>query len=142
MINVKVINKSGFPLPKYMTEGAAAMDLVAAEAVTIQPNECKIVGTGLFVAIPDGYEIQVRSRSGLAAKNNVFVLNTPGTIDSDYRGEIKVILYNLGVKNFDIVPGDRIAQALLSVVPLILWHEVTELPTTARGLGGFGSTGV
>ena len=144
-VNIKVVNTSGNPLPQYMTDGAAAMDLLSAEVVEIQPNTTAIVGTGLYVAIPEGYEIQIRSRSGLAAKSDVFVLNSPGTIDSDYRGELKVILRNVSRNVLDVKVGDRIAQALLAKVPKITWellNDVNELPTTERGTGGLGHTGV
>ena len=144
-VNIKVVNTSGNPLPQYMTDGAAAMDLLSAEVVEIQPNTTSIVGTGLYVAIPEGYEIQIRSRSGLAAKSDVFVLNSPGTIDSDYRGELKVILRNVSRNVLDVKVGDRIAQALLAKVPKITWellNDVNELPTTERGTGGLGHTGV
>jgi|ERR1035437_5556785 dUTP pyrophosphatase len=145
MINVKVFNKSDNPLPKYMTEGASGMDLYSAETVELKPNTTAIVGTGLFVAIPEGYELQIRSRSGLAAKNAVFVLNGVGTIDSDFRGEIKVILRNLSLQVLDINVGDRIAQAVLSEVPKIEWVSVNTLSylsETSRGDGGLGSTKV
>ena len=142
MTKVKVINKSENPLPMYMTKGAAAVDLFANEVVEVKPNTTAIIGTGLFVAIPEGYEIQIRSRSGLAAKSDVFVLNSPGTIDSDYRGELKVILRNLSLQVLDIRIGDRIAQAVLAPVVQIEWETVEELDETERGTGGLGSTKV
>lgn len=143
---VKVINKSNNPLPQYKTTGAAGMDIMAyipdGDYVIIKPQETKLILTGLFIALPSGWEAQVRSRSGLAAMDNVFVLNSPGTIDSDYRGEIKVILTNLGTEDFIIHSGDRIAQLVLSRVTKIMFKEVTNLDNTERGDGGFGSTGI
>ena len=128
-------------LPTYATDGAAGMDVVAAEAVTLKPGQRHAVATGLAVAIPDGYEIQVRPRSGLALKHGISVPNTPGTIDSDYRGELKVIMINHGTDDFPIARGDRIAQLVLAPVTQAEWDEVEELNDTARGSGGFGSTG-
>jgi dUTP pyrophosphatase len=141
-VSVKVINNSQNPLPKYMTDGAVAVDLFSNENVEIPPKSSKLVDTGLRVAIPTGYELQIRSRSGLAAKNNVFVENSPGTIDQDYRGNVKVILYNLGETTFTITNGERIAQAVLAPVIKIVWEEVDTLDETTRSVGGFGSTGV
>jgi dUTP pyrophosphatase len=131
----------GLELPRYATEGAAGMDVLAAEDVTLAPGACHAVATGLAVAIPPGYEIQVRPRSGLALKHGISVPNTPGTIDSDYRGELKVILINHGSEPFPIHRGDRIAQLVLAPVTLAEWDEVAELDETSRGAGGFGSTG-
>lgn len=131
----------GLELPAYATEGAAGMDVLAAEDVTLPPGGRHAVATGLAVAIPAGYEIQVRPRSGLALKHGVSVPNTPGTIDSDYRGELKVILINHGADAFDIRRGDRIAQLVLAPVVQLTWLKVDELDETARGEGGFGSTG-
>ena len=135
----------GLPLPAYETAGAAGMDLRAAVAddapLTLAPGDRALVPTGLAMAIPGGFEGQVRPRSGLAAKHGVTCLNTPGTIDSDYRGEVKVILINLGQEPFTIARGDRIAQLVLAPVVLARWEEVAELDDTARGAGGFGSTG-
>ena len=131
----------GLDLPVYATAGAAGMDVVSAEDVTIAPQGRHAVATGLSVAIPAGYEIQVRPRSGLALKHGVTVPNTPGTIDSDYRGELKVILINLGTEPFAIRRGDRVAQLVLAPVTRGQWLEVSELDETARGAGGFGSTG-
>ena len=128
-------------LPAYATDGAAGMDVVAAEAVSLKPGQRHAVATGLAVAIPDGYEIQVRPRSGLALKHGISVPNTPGTIDSDYRGELKVIMINHGTDDFPIARGDRIAQLVLAPVTQAEWDEVEELDDTARGSGGFGSTG-
>lgn len=129
------------PLPAYATDGAAGMDVVSAEDVTLAPGARHAVATGLSMAIPPGYEIQVRPRSGLALKHGISVPNTPGTIDSDYRGELKVILINLGPEPFAIARGDRVAQLVLAPVVQATWHEVAELDATARGEGGFGSTG-
>lgn len=131
----------GLDLPVYATDGAAGMDVVSAEDVTIAPGARHAVATGLSVAIPAGYEIQVRPRSGLALKHGVTVPNTPGTIDSDYRGEMKVIMINLGAEPFEIRRGDRVAQLVLAPVTRAGWIEVAELDETARGEGGFGSTG-
>jgi dUTP pyrophosphatase len=131
----------GLPLPAYATAGAAGMDVVAAEDVTLAPGARHAVATGFAVAIPPGYEIQVRPRSGLALKNGVTCLNTPGTIDEDYRGEVKVILANLGAEPFDVRRGERIAQLVPAPVQRARFDEVAELDDTARGSGGFGSTG-
>ena len=131
----------GLALPAYATHGAAGMDVLSAEAVTIAPGARHAVATGLAVAIPPGYEIQVRPRSGLALKHGITVPNTPGTIDSDYRGELKVILMNSGSEPFAIARGDRVAQLVLAPVTQAAWQEVGDLDETARGTGGFGSTG-
>ena len=131
----------GLDLPAYATEGAAGMDVLAAEDVTLEPGARHAVATGLSVAIPYGYEIQVRPRSGLALKHGITVPNTPGTIDSDYRGELKAILVNHGTEPFAIRRGDRIAQLVLAPVVQAAWSEVEELDETTRGDGGFGSTG-
>jgi dUTP pyrophosphatase len=131
----------GLPLPAYATEGAAGMDVVAAEALTLAPGQRAAVATGFAIAIPAGHEVQVRPRSGLALKHGVTCLNTPGTIDSDYRGEVKVILANLGQEPFAIARGDRIAQLVPAVVLRALLDEVAVLDDTSRGAGGFGSTG-
>lgn len=130
------------PLPGYETAGSAGMDIRAAEAATIAPGKRGLIGTGFAFAIPEGYEVQVRPRSGLALKKGISVLNTPGTIDSDYRGEIKVILANLGEEDFIVTPGDRIAQIVVAPVQRGNLVEVADLDETARGSGGFGSTGV
>lgn len=129
------------PLPRYATEGAAGMDVVAAEDVTLAPGARHAVATGFAMAIPAGYEVQVRPRSGLALKHGVTCLNTPGTIDSDYRGEVKVILANLGQEDFVIARGERIAQLVPAPVQHATLDEVASLDETARGAGGFGSTG-
>ena len=131
----------GLALPAYATPGAAGMDVLAAEDVTLAPGARHAVATGFSVAIPEGYEIQVRPRSGLALKHGISVPNTPGTIDSDYRGELKVIVINHGAEAFAIARGDRIAQLVLAPVTQAAWQEVAELDDTARGAGGFGSTG-
>ena len=131
-------------LPKYETEGSSGLDLAANidEQIEILPGKSAIIPTGLAVAIPKNYEIQIRPRSGLAAKSQISVLNTPGTIDADYRGELKVILINLGNKVFAVEKGLRIAQMVLSPVIKATFKEVTELESTKRGSGGFGSTGI
>lgn len=129
------------PLPRYATDGAAGMDVVAAEDLTLAPGARHAVATGFAMAIPAGYEVQVRPRSGLALKHGITCLNTPGTIDSDYRGEIKVILANLGTEDFPIARGNRIAQLVPAPVQRADLDEVTSLDETARGAGGFGSTG-
>jgi dUTP pyrophosphatase len=139
-VKVKIVNHSGNPLPQYGTTGAAAMDIRSNEDAFILQYETRVISTGLFVSIPEGYEIQIRPRSGLAAKHGITVLNTPGTIDSDYRGEIKVILYNTG-PSYRIKMGDRIAQMKLDEVPLISWLSVEKLDSTERGEGGLGHTG-
>jgi dUTP pyrophosphatase len=131
----------GLGLPTYATDGAAGMDVLAAEDVTLGPGARHAVATGLALAIPHGYEIQVRPRSGLALKHGITVPNTPGTIDSDYRGELKVILINHGAESFAISRGDRVAQLVLAPVVQAAWEEVADLDDTARGSGGFGSTG-
>ena len=142
-MKVEIVNKSGQPLPVYATELSAGMDLRAdlESPVTLRPLERALVPTGLFIALPAGYEAQVRPRSGLAAKHGITVLNTPGTIDADYRGEIKVILVNLSNTPFEIVPGERIAQMVVAHHERVEWDEVEVLDETARGAGGFGSTG-
>ncbi|UYY77426.1 dUTP diphosphatase [Sphingomonas sp. R1] len=129
------------PLPRYATDGAAGMDVVAAEALTLAPGARHAVATGFAMAIPAGYEVQVRPRSGLALKHGITCLNTPGTIDSDYRGEVKVILANLGSEDFPIARGDRIAQLVPAPVQRADLDEVHNLDETVRGTGGFGSTG-
>lgn len=139
---VKIVNKSDNALPQYETGGSAGLDIKSSETAIIKPGERKLIKTGLFVEIPYGYEIQVRPRSGLAMKYGVTVLNSPGTIDSDYRGEIGVILINHGSMDFRISPGDRIAQLVLTSVEKVQWLAVGALETsTKRGDKGFGSTG-
>lgn len=133
---------AGLALPAYATHGAAGMDVLAAEDVTLAPGGRHAVATGLAMAIPPGYEIQVRPRSGLALKHGISIPNTPGTIDSDYRGELKVILINHGTEAFAIARGDRVAQLVVAPVTRAVWQVVESLDDTARGTGGFGSTGV
>lgn len=128
-------------IPKYQTAGAAGLDLHASESVVIGPGSHAIVSTGLMMEIPQGWEGQVRSRSGLAAKNGVFVLNSPGTVDADFRGIVKVILANMGTHEFKVKVGDRIAQMVFSLAPQVEVVEVDNIEDTARGAGGFGSTG-
>ena len=142
-MQVKIINKSAHKLPHYETEASAGMDLRAtiSEAVTLKPLERTIVKTGLFIELPVGYEAQVRPRSGLAAKKGITVLNAPGTIDADYRGEIGVILVNLSNEEFTIENGERVAQMVIAKHEHISWEEVESLQETTRGAGGFGSTG-
>lgn len=143
-MKVKVMNMSGNELPQYATELAAGMDVRAAndEPIVLKPLQRALVPTGLFVEIPAGHEIQVRPRSGLAAKKGVTVLNAPGTIDADYRGEIRVILVNLSSDDFVIERGERIAQLVLARHERMEWEESGSLEESARGAGGFGSTGV
>ncbi len=142
-MEVAVINTSQNNLPAYETLSSAGMDVRAAlnEAVTLQPLERKLIATGLFLEIPHGYEVQVRPRSGLAYKNGVTVLNAPGTIDADYRGEVGVLLINLSNEPFTIASGDRIAQLIVAKVEQIEWKSTSQLSETERGEGGFGSTG-
>ena len=132
---------AGLELPEYATAGAAGMDVLSAEDVTLVPGARHAVATGLALAIPPGFEIQVRPRSGLALNHGISVPNSPGTIDSDYRGELKVILINLGTADFAVRRGDRIAQLVLAPVVRASWLKVDELDETSRGEGGFGSTG-
>ncbi len=143
-MKVNVINRSGFPLPEYATLGAAGMDLRASieESIVLEAGARIFVPTGLYVEIPEGYEMQIRPRSGLAAKRGITVLNSPGTIDSDYRGEICVILYNSSTEDFVIERGERIAQAVVASYQRVEWSSVEELTSSQRGEGGFGSTGV
>jgi dUTP pyrophosphatase len=143
-MQIKIINKSSHELPSYETIASAGMDLRAniTESITLNPLERTIVKTGLFIELPVGYEAQVRPRSGLAAKKGITVLNSPGTIDADYRGEIGVILVNLSNEPFVIENGERIAQLVIAKHERAEWQEVTELSETSRGEGGFGSTGV
>jgi len=134
-------NGKGLPLPSYGTDGAAGLDVVSAENLTLQPGQRHAVATGFAIAIPHGYEVQVRPRSGLALKHGITCLNTPGTIDEDYRGEVKVILANLGSEPFEVRRGERIAQLVPAPVMKAAFTEVPELSETERGAGGFGSTG-
>ena len=143
-MTINIINKSAHALPNYETIASAGMDLRAniTESITLKPLERAIIKTGLFIALPIGYEAQVRPRSGLAAKNGITVLNSPGTIDADYRGEIGVILVNLSNDDFVIQNGERIAQMIIAKHERAEWIDVQELNETSRGEGGFGSTGV
>ena len=142
-IPVKIINQSTHPLPAYATPGAAGMDLKAniTQPIHLQPMERQLIPTGIFIELPPGYEAQVRPRSGLALKQGITCLNSPGTVDADYRGELKVILINLSTTVQLIYPGDRIAQMVVSRVEKVDWHPVTELNETDRKDGGFGHTG-
>ncbi len=142
-MKVKVINRSAFDLPQYETPQAAGLDVRAniEEPVVLRPLQRILVPTGLFVELPEGYEMQVRPRSGLAARHGISLVNTPGTIDPDYRGEIKVILVNLSNEDFELKPGERIAQLVVARFTRIAWESVEELSETDRGTGGFGSTG-
>lgn len=142
-MEVKIRNKSGHELPFYATPGAAGMDLKASiEApVSLEPLQRRLVPTGLFIELPAGYEAQVRPRSGLALKHGITVLNSPGTVDSDYRGEIGVILVNLSDRTFEIQPGERIAQLVIARHEQVRWTETENLEESDRGSGGFGSTG-
>lgn len=143
-MKIKIINRSTHPLPSYETLASAGMDLRACldQPLTLQPLERAMIKTGLFIELPIGYEAQVRPRSGLAAKKGITVLNSPGTIDADYRGEIAVILVNLSNEAFTISHGERIAQMIVARHERAEWEEVQELNQTERGAGGFGSTGV
>lgn len=142
-MKVKIINQSGHPLPAYETASSAGMDLKASleNTIVVSPGHRTLVPTGLFIELPQGFEAQVRPRSGLAWKNGVTVLNSPGTIDADYRGEIKVILINHGHEDFEIKNGDRIAQLIIARHERVEWTASSLLESTERGAGGFGSTG-
>jgi dUTP pyrophosphatase len=142
-MQVKVINQSKHPLPAYQTVLSAGLDLRAnlEEPVVFKPLERKLIGTGLFIELPAGYEAQIRPRSGLAYKHGISVLNSPGTIDADYRGEIKVLLVNLSNETFTVNDGDRIAQMVVAKHEQIQWEEALDLSQTERGSGGYGSTG-
>lgn len=141
---MRLSHAADIPLPSYATEHAAGMDLMAAisEPMTLVPGKWSLVPTGIAIALPTGFEAQVRPRSGLAAKNGITVLNSPGTIDADYRGEIKVILINLGDEPFVVEPRARVAQLIVAPVLHVSWEPAAELPETARAGGGFGSTGL
>ena len=143
MLQVKIVNRSPYPCPAYATPQSAGVDLRASmeQPVMLQPLQRAMIPTGLYIALPAGYEAQVRPRSGLAAKHGITVLNTPGTIDADYRGEIRVILVNLSDQPFEVVPGERIAQMVIARHEQGEWEQVDELDATERGAGGFGSTG-
>jgi len=142
-MNVKVINQSKHNLPEYQTPLSAGLDLRAnlEEPVTLAPLERKLIGTGLYIELPAGYEAQIRPRSGLAFKYGLSVLNTPGTVDADYRGEVKVLLVNLSNESFTVEDGERIAQMVVAKHEQITWQPVQELSDTERGAGGYGSTG-
>lgn len=142
-MEIKIINTSGHPLPQYETAHAAGMDLRAAitEGIILKPLQRLLVPTGLFIELPIGYEAQIRPRSGLAYKHGISIVNSPGTIDADYRGEIKVLLVNLSDTDFKIIDGDRIAQMVVAKHETVSWQPVTELGETARGEGGYGHTG-
>ena len=142
-MQVKIVNRSPYPLPAYATALSAGLDLKAKleQPLVLGSLERAIVPTGLYIALPEGYEAQVRPRSGLAAKHGITVLNSPGTIDADYRGEVCVILVNLSREPFEIVPGERIAQLVVASFEQVQWEAVEVLDDTARGAGGFGSTG-
>lgn len=142
-MKVQIVNRSPYPCPSYATVQSAGMDLKAnlKEPVVLQPLQRMLVPTGLYIALPEGYEAQVRPRSGLAIKHGITVLNTPGTVDADYRGEVCVILVNLSQEPFEIVPGERIAQMVIARHEQVEWEEVEILNETLRGAGGFGSTG-
>lgn len=142
-VNIRIINRSANPLPEYATSGSAGMDIRASldTPVTLQSLERTLVPTGLFIELPEDYEAQIRPRSGLAIKQGITCLNTPGTIDSDYRGEIKIILINLSAEEQVIHPGDRIAQLLIKKVEKAVWVAVEEISVTERNAGGFGHTG-
>ena len=142
-MKIEIINKSNNPLPEYATEQSAGLDLRAniENTVTLKPLERKLIPTGLHIALPSGYEAQVRPRSGLAYKKGITVLNAPGTIDADYRGDVGVILINLSNEAVEIEPGERVAQLVIAQYTQATWVEVEELTETDRGAGGFGSTG-
>ena len=142
-MKVKIINHSPYPLPEYATELSAGLDLKAdiPSPITLRPLERVMVPTSLYIALPKGYEAQIRPRSGMAAKHGITVLNSPGTIDADYRGEVRVVLVNLSQEPFDIVPGERIAQMVVARHEQVEWEPVEILEETIRGEGGFGSTG-
>ncbi len=144
MLTIKIINRSENPLPEYATPLSAGMDLKAnlESVIKMEPGEIAIVPTGLFLELPDGYEAQIRPRSGLAAKFGISIPNSPGTIDADYRGEVKVILINLGKEPFSVNHGDRIAQMVVAKHEKVVWENVSNLNETDRGEGGFGHTGL
>jgi dUTP pyrophosphatase len=142
-ITIKIINRSSNPLPAYATSGAAGMDIKAQldEPMVLEPMQRTAIPTGLFIELPEGFEAQIRPRSGLALKHGITCLNTPGTIDADYRGEVKIILINLSGERQTIHPGDRIAQMVVHKVTSVQWQPVVEINETHRGAGGFGHTG-
>ena len=142
-MKIRIVNKSQNSIPLYSTTQSAGMDIRAdlAESLVLKPFERKLIPTGLFIQLPDGYEAQIRPRSGLAINRGVTVLNSPGTIDADYRGEIKIIMINLSQEDFNIHPGERIAQMIISAYKQVEWEEVEQLDDSERGQGGFGHTG-
>lgn len=142
-MKIKLKNTSSNELPSYATAGAAGLDIRAnlTEAITLQPLERRLIPTGLYMEIPEGYEVQIRPRSGLAFKNGITVLNAPGTVDADYRGEVGVLLINLSNEAFVVEPGERVAQMVVAPYVQATWEETTALSETDRGAGGFGSTG-
>jgi len=143
-MKVKIVNKSAYDTPKYATPYSAGLDLKANidEAIELGSLERKIIPTGIFIELPEGFEAQIRPRSGLAAKHGISIVNAPGTIDADYRGEIKVVLVNLSSERFVINPGERIAQMVITRFEQVSWDEVDHLSASERGIGGFGSTGL
>ena len=141
MVKIRIKRNEGALLPSYATEGSSGMDLCAVEDAVVEPSTTKLIPTGCFIEVPFGYEAQVRPRSGLAVKHSIGILNSPGTIDSDYRGEIKVVLTNFGREDFSVRKGDRIAQLVIAPVVRAEWEEVDALQETVRGHGGFGHTG-
>lgn len=143
ILRVKIVNKSRFPDPAYATEASAGMDLHAdiAEPLVLQPLERALVPTGIFIELPVGYEAQVRPRSGLATRHGITVINAPGTVDADFRGELRVSLINLSNESFEIAPGERIAQMVVARHERVAWEDVEVLSETVRGAGGWGSTG-
>lgn len=143
LMKVKIVNRSNNSLPDYSTSSSAGMDLRAnlEKALTLKPLERKLIPTGLFIELPEGFEAQIRPRSGLALKKGISVLNTPGTIDADYRGEIGIILVNLSDQAFEVEPGERICQMVINKVESIQWNQVESLEESERGKGGFGHTG-
>ena len=143
MIQVQIINKSPHALPAYQTNGSSGMDIRAwlPAAVTLQPLERKLIPTGIYIALPSGYEAQVRPRSGIAIKRGLTLINTPGTIDSDYRGEVMIAMVNLSAEPQEITDGERIAQMIISKYETVIWEDVELLDDTARGAGGFGHSG-
>jgi dUTP pyrophosphatase len=143
MMHVSIVNRTPYPLPDYATPGSAGLDLRAhlPEPKVLQPGERVLIPTGLSLALPNGFEAQVRPRSGLALKHGITVLNSPGTVDADYRGDVGVILINLGAEPFTIEPGDRVAQLVIAAYAQVEWTSVEVLPETERGAGGFGHTG-
>ncbi|NEU10219.1 dUTP diphosphatase [Flavihumibacter sp. R14] len=143
MLQVRIINKSAHPLPAYETHSSAGMDLRASleESIVLKPMQRKLIPTGLFIELPVGYEAQIRPRSGLALKHGISILNTPGTIDADYRGEIKILLINFSDTDFEVKDGDRVAQMIVASHEQVRWDEVELLSETVRGAGGYGHTG-